>query len=161
MWRFPAKLFQAPKIIFKSSKLIGQKSLSYGHLLQDKRLKVNIFDWTNLSRLATWECITSERLKSPKNSNISPLLSSSSQSSQSIRGNGNQNVSVDIFVSDTSIARSLHLPGLEKKSYKIKNVFVSFFKNWRTHTIFLDQISGFLIVGNPANPQRPVHPSPS
>ena len=29
------------------------------------------------------------------------------------------NVSLDIFVSDTSIVRSLHLPGLEKKhSYK-------------------------------------------
>ena len=36
---FPEKPFQAPKIIFKSPKLIGQESLSYGHLLKDKRLK--------------------------------------------------------------------------------------------------------------------------
>ena len=39
-----------------------------------------------------------------------------------------QNVSLDIFVSVTSIARNLHLPGLKKKkkkiSYKTKNVFV-------------------------------------
>ena len=42
-WRlsrhFPEKPFQTPKIIFKSPKLIGQKSLSYAHLLKDKRLK--------------------------------------------------------------------------------------------------------------------------
>ena len=36
---FPEKLFQVPKIVFKSPKLIDQKSLSYGHLLKDKRLK--------------------------------------------------------------------------------------------------------------------------
>ena len=36
---FLKKLFQAPKIIFKSPKLIGQKSLSYGHLLKNKTLK--------------------------------------------------------------------------------------------------------------------------
>ena len=35
-FHFPEKPFQAPKIIFKSPKLIGQKSLSYGHLLKDK-----------------------------------------------------------------------------------------------------------------------------
>ena len=68
------------------------------------------------------------RLKSPKNSNISPLLSSSSQSSQSIRANGNQNVSVDILVSDTSIARSLHLPGLEKKTTELKTFLFQFSK---------------------------------
>ena len=33
------KPFQAPKIIFKSPKLIGQKSLLYGHLLKGKSLK--------------------------------------------------------------------------------------------------------------------------
>ena len=38
-WQFVRKPFQAPKILFKSVKLIGQKSLSYGHLLKDKRLK--------------------------------------------------------------------------------------------------------------------------
>ena len=36
---FPEKPFQPPKIIFKSHKLIGKMSLSYGHLLKDKRLK--------------------------------------------------------------------------------------------------------------------------
>ena len=36
---FLEKPFKAPKIIFRSLKLIGQKSLSYGHLLKDKRLK--------------------------------------------------------------------------------------------------------------------------
>ena len=46
-----------------------------------------------------------------------------------------QNVSLDIFVSVTSIARNLHLPGLKKKkkkkkiSYKTKNAFVLYFKN--------------------------------
>ena len=40
------------------------------------------------------------------------------------------NISLDIFVSYTSIARNLHLPGLEKKH----------FKYIRTHTRFLDQI---------------------
>ena len=52
-----------------------------------------------------------------------------------------QNVSLDIFVSVTSIARNLHQPGLKKKkkkiSYKTKNAFVLYFKNWRTHTLFL------------------------
>ena len=38
-FHFPEKPFQAPKIIFKSHKLIGQKWLSYGHLLKEKRLK--------------------------------------------------------------------------------------------------------------------------
>ena len=38
--QFPEKPFQAPKIILKSPKLIGQKSLSYAHLLKDKRLKL-------------------------------------------------------------------------------------------------------------------------
>ena len=35
---------------------------------------------------------------------------------------------------DTSIATNLPLPGLKKKhfSYKAKNVFISYFKNWRT-----------------------------
>ena len=37
--QFSEQPLQAPKIIFKSPKLIGQKSLSYGHLLKDKRLK--------------------------------------------------------------------------------------------------------------------------
>ena len=36
---FPEKPFQAPETIFKLPKLIGQKFLSYGHLLKDKRLK--------------------------------------------------------------------------------------------------------------------------
>ena len=35
----PEKLFQAPKIIFKSPKLVCQKSLPYERLLKDKRLK--------------------------------------------------------------------------------------------------------------------------
>ena len=53
-----------------------------------------------------------------------------------------QNVSLDIFVSVTSIARNLHLPVFKKKkkkkiSYKTKNAFVLYFKNWRTHTLFL------------------------
>ena len=40
LWKFPEKPFQGPKIIFKSPRLIGQKSLSYGHLLKDKVLKL-------------------------------------------------------------------------------------------------------------------------
>ena len=36
----PEKLFEAPKFIFKSPKMIGLKSLSDGHLLKDKRLKL-------------------------------------------------------------------------------------------------------------------------
>ena len=36
---FPEKPFQTPKIIFKSVKLIGQESLSNGHLLKSKILK--------------------------------------------------------------------------------------------------------------------------
>ena len=35
----PEKPFQMAKIIFRSSKLIGRKSLSYENLLKDKRLK--------------------------------------------------------------------------------------------------------------------------
>ena len=42
--QFPAKPFQAPKITFKSPKLIGQKLLSYGDLLKDKRLKFTFFE---------------------------------------------------------------------------------------------------------------------
>ena len=38
-FHFPEKPFQAPKIIFKSPKLTGEESLTYGHLLKDKRLK--------------------------------------------------------------------------------------------------------------------------
>ena len=41
------------------------------------------------------------------------------------------NVSLDIFVSETSIARNIHLPGFEKKE----------FGYIRSHTLFLDQIS--------------------
>ena len=39
LWQFLEKPLQTPKIIFKSPKLIGQKSLSYEHLLKDKILK--------------------------------------------------------------------------------------------------------------------------
>ena len=35
-WHFREKPFQAPKILFKSPRLIGQESLSYGHLLKDR-----------------------------------------------------------------------------------------------------------------------------
>ena len=45
-------------------------------------------------------------------------------------------VSLDIFVSDTSIARNLHVPGLEKKH----------FSYIRTHTHFLDQILRFVLL---------------
>ena len=40
------------------------------------------------------------------------------------------NSSLNIFVSDTNIARNLHLPGLEK----------THFSYIRTHTLFYDQI---------------------
>ena len=52
-----------------------------------------------------------------------------------------QHVSLDIVVLDTSKARNFH-PGLEKTnfSYKNKNDFASYSKNWRTHTHFLGQI---------------------
>ena len=33
-----------------------------------------------------------------------------------------------------------HLPGVKKKyfTYKTKNVFISYFRDWKTHTLFLD-----------------------
>ena len=43
-WQFAEKSFQAPKIIFKYPKLIGQKSLSYGHLLKSQKTEVHIFE---------------------------------------------------------------------------------------------------------------------
>ena len=46
------------------------------------------------------------------------------------------NISLDIFVSDTNIARKLHLPGLEKKH----------FSYIRTHTPFLDQILVYMLL---------------
>ena len=46
------------------------------------------------------------------------------------------NVGLDIFVSDTSIARNLHLPGLEKKLLRYI----------RTHTVFLNQILVFVLL---------------
>ena len=45
-------------------------------------------------------------------------------------------VSLSIFVSDTSIARNLHLPGFDKQ----------YFSYIRTHTLFLDQISVFVLL---------------
>ena len=45
-------------------------------------------------------------------------------------------VSLDIFVSDTSIARNFHLPGLEKKR----------FNYIKTHILFLDQILVFVLL---------------
>ena len=42
----------------------------------------------------------------------------------------------DIFVSDTSIARNLHLPRLEKKHF----IYI------RTHTHFLDQTLLFMLL---------------
>ena len=47
----PEKLFQAPKFIFKSPKLIGLKSLSDGHLLKDKRLKLKFLRGTSFQVL--------------------------------------------------------------------------------------------------------------
>ena len=46
------------------------------------------------------------------------------------------NVSLDIFVSDISIARNLDLPRLEKK----------YFSYIKTHTHFLDQILVFVLL---------------
>ena len=46
------------------------------------------------------------------------------------------NISLDIFASDTSVARNLHLTGLEKK-------YCSYI---RTHNRFLDQISVFVVL---------------
>ena len=50
-----------------------------------------------------------------------------------------QNVSLDIFVSDTSRATTPCLSRLEEKhfSYKTKNNFVSYFKSCRTHYLAL------------------------
>ena len=53
--QFAGKPFQAPKIIFKSPKPIGQKALSYGHLFKDRRLKFAFFDRANIPGFATWE----------------------------------------------------------------------------------------------------------
>ena len=54
---------QTPKIIFKSSKLTGQKSLSNGHLL---KIEIHIFDRATLSGLATWEFTVEEDSDSRK-----------------------------------------------------------------------------------------------
>ena len=48
----------------------------------------------------------------------------------------NPNAGLDIFVLDTSVARNLHLPGLEKE----------YFSFIRTRTPFLDQISVFMLL---------------
>ena len=44
--------------------------------------------------------------------------------------------SLDIFVSDTSISRNFHLPGLEKKH----------FSHMRTQTVFWDNILAFVLL---------------
>ena len=49
--QFPEKPFQAPKILLKSPLLIGQKSLSYEHLLKDKRLMFTFFRGPNFKVL--------------------------------------------------------------------------------------------------------------
>ena len=66
MRQFPEKPFQAPKIIFKSPKLIGQKLLSYGHLLKDKRLKFTFVERANLSGFVTWKFTTKKDLNPQK-----------------------------------------------------------------------------------------------
>ena len=49
-----------------------------------------------------------------------------------------QNVSLDIFVSVTSIARNLHLPGLKKKKKKKKNLD----KKQKTFLFYTSKIEG-------------------
>ena len=49
-----------------------------------------------------------------------------------------QNVSLDIFVSVTSIARNLHLPGLKKKKKKKKNLA----KKLKTFLFYTSKIEG-------------------
>ena len=66
MRQFPEKPFQASKIIFKSPKLIGQKLLSYGHLLKDKRLKFTFVERANLSGFVTWKFTTKKDLNPQK-----------------------------------------------------------------------------------------------
>ena len=53
--------FEAPKIVFKSPRLIGQKSLSYGHLINEK-IGGHIFETANFSGFATWEFTAKEDL---------------------------------------------------------------------------------------------------
>ena len=59
---FPEKPFQAPKIIFKSPKLIGQRSLSYGHLLKDERLKFTFLRGPTFQVFGTWNFPAKEDL---------------------------------------------------------------------------------------------------
>ena len=68
MRQFARKPFQAPKILFKSPKLIGQKMLPYEHILKDKRFKSRSshFSDAQLSDFATWELAAKEDLNSQK-----------------------------------------------------------------------------------------------
>ena len=72
--------------------------------------------------------------------NISPPLSLArfflTQQLLSKRQIEKHDISLDIFVLDTSIGRNLHLPGLEKK----------IFRYIRTHTLFLVQILVFVML---------------
>ena len=63
---FLEKPFQAPKIIFKSPKLIGQEPLSYRHLLKDKRLKFTFLRESQPFRFCYVEVHCQRRLKSKK-----------------------------------------------------------------------------------------------
>ena len=63
---FPEKPFQAPKIIFKSLKLICQVLLSYGHLLRGKRLKFTFLRDSNHSGFGTWKFTAKEDLNRRK-----------------------------------------------------------------------------------------------
>ena len=58
-----------------------------------------------------------------------------------------QDLTLDIFVSVTSIASNLHLHGLGEKyfSYKTKIVFVSYFKNRKTPTLYFDKMYLFVL----------------
>ena len=63
---FLKKHFQAPKILLKSPKLIGQKSLSYERLFERQKTEVYIFEMANLSGFATYEFNSKEDLNPRK-----------------------------------------------------------------------------------------------
>ena len=64
--QFSEKSFQAPKIIFKSSKLIDQYLLSYVHVLKDKKVDVYISERATLSGFAKWQFTAKEDLNPRK-----------------------------------------------------------------------------------------------
>ena len=66
MRHFLEKPFQAPKIMFKSTNLIGQESLSYWAPFERQKIEVHIFERANLSGFGTWKFTAKEDLNQQK-----------------------------------------------------------------------------------------------